>query len=674
MGDYVSVDPERLKQLADALQDAAALIPDKKSTISSNINGWSGSWNAGKVDALATWLDGQWRAMQDRADLAATAAHTPVVTTMDDPHAHWRGIPWDVTDQVLAQEGWQDATNINRDLTSDDPDAVARAQAELANALTAHADDPAWMQAFLQYGGADVINTANQSVLGDHLPISSEGQHQLAAYGTGLAAATTMAEDGTITVPADTFSVLYDGDNVMSTGVMMKFGPAGDHYGSQFLANTADAALDWRDSHPPRPGYSEPMTTSAGYVPGGYVQDDDDWWTQYGINVSYLTAGADEAADGIDLIREYDPVLAILDVTGDDQEASQLLLTGDQGDEHAHQLVQYDWATPPGTDDSAPVAEVILAATTDREGPEGQASAEAAANVFQAGYDLYHDDPRNDYTRELYPQLPPTLAQGLSAMASAYVVDLGQSTAQSDPSINGTTHNTAADAWMVQTNTAVINGYLGLFTTDPTAAGSFQGAVNAQIQAAAAATATWPDEATSALEQAGYLNGMTAIAISNQGYEDAQEADAAAAREKAYVDATVGIIRAVPGFGDAAKFFMGVGGSIYSATSSQLFPQDNVSTYTSEAQFIMNGHITDMRVYVAQGYADAGAYVPPDGASFVHGGVISPRTEQEQIDFDNWYATMPNDLSDLNDADDGFRDAAGVFAPNDDQFTPPEDR
>jgi hypothetical protein len=352
MGDYVSVNPERLRQLAAALKDAAALVPSEKSSITSGINGWGGSWNAAKVDTLVTWLEGEWRAMVDRAGLAATAAHQAVITSLGDPHASWRGIPWDVTPEVLSQEGLQDAMNLRGDLSSGDSERVDRARAELADAMDAHADDPAWLQAFLGNGGADVVDTANKATLGDHLPISKEGQGQLSSYARGLAAATRLVEDGTIAAPPDVFATLYDQDSVMATGVMMKFGPKGDQYGTRFLADTADAALDWREQHPPRPGYSEGGVVGTGYVPGGYVQDDDDWWTHYGINVSYLDADADEAARGIQLIQDYDPSVNILDITGDNPAASRLLLTGAQGLEHAHQLVQYDWATPPGIDNS----------------------------------------------------------------------------------------------------------------------------------------------------------------------------------------------------------------------------------------------------------------------------------------------------------------------------------
>lgn len=671
MGDYVSVNPERLRLLAAALKEAAALVPSQRSAISSTISGWEGHWDGARVETLAGWLDGQWRAMADRADLAATAAHQAIMTTFGDPHASWRGIPWDITPAVQAQEGLQDATNIRADLASGDGDQVARARAELAAAFDAHSDDPAWLQAFLGNGGAAVIDTAGKAVLGDHVPVSDDGRLQLASYARGLAAATNLAELGKISVPPDAFATLYDDDSVVSTGTMLKFGPSGDQYGAHFLAACADGALDWRQHHPPRPGWSAGGVVGGSYVPGGYVQDDSDWWTKYGVNVSYLDAGADEAARGIGLIQDYDPAVNILSITGDNARASRLLLTGPAGLEHAHQLVQYDWATPPGIDNSFAPGKVIRAATLDRTGPEAQDSAQAAANVFQAGYDLGQHDPRNDYTRELYPKLPASLAQSLSAVASAYAVDLAMSTGETDPGVNHVVTDPALGA-VLQTNTSVIDGYLKLFVTDPKAAGSFQGAVNAQLSSAAAATARWPDTYPALLRQTGYLNGMVAIAGSDLKLIAAEAQDAANAREKTYVEAVIGTARIIPGVPDAGKLVLGAIAVSEGAAKDTLFPSDAASTYTSEAQFLMNQDVDDMRLFVAQGYADAGVHRPPAGAPFVHDGTIAPRTDAEKAAFDNWYARLPRDTAGLTDAADGFLAAAAQFAPNDDKFTHPK--
>ena len=87
----------------------------------------------------------------------------------------------------------------------------------------------------------------------------------------------------------------------------------------------------------------------------------------------------------------------------------------------------------------------------------------------------------------------------------------------------------------------------------------------------------------------------------------------------------------------------------------------------------MTTDIADMRTYVAQGYVNSGAYPLPPEAPFVHDGVISPRNDAEQAAFDRWWSQLPADQAQIaNGAPDGFRDATGVFAPNDDRFTEPK--
>lgn len=668
--DNVLVNPERLKQLAVALKKAAELVPDRKQKIANAINGWDGSWDGSKVASLAGFLQNEWKAMEDRADLATTYANQPQYRPNPDPNAGFERIPWEITPEMQAQEGMQDARDINAKLNSDDEAAREQGLSELAWAMRAHADDPAWLQAFMSYGGGAVVDRANGLTIEQDVPIDETGQDHLRYYAQGIAAATTMAENGDIQVPDDAFDPLLDQDSVLATGIMMKFGPKGDAYGSGFLTRAGQAALDWRkNATDVRPSYSEGMVTSGGYAPGGYTYDDDAWFTELGIDIDYIHTNAEDAAAGMALLREYDPSLAILDIVGDNPEASRGLLSGDKGADNAAQLVDHTWQSPPGMDDSAAVAEVITAATSDREGPEAKQSAIAAANLFQAGSDLYGED-RSDYAKEQYPDLPPTLAQALSQMGSAYVVDMAQSTVQTDPDVN-TVVQDADGNWVVQTNTTVMNGFMGTFMTDPEAAGSFQGSVDALLTGAAQTTVQYPDEATNLLEQTGYLKGMTEIALSTQKFDEAAALDAQNKREQMYTDALAGIVSAVPK-GDTISTIWGIANTIRGAAGDTLFPQDAADTYTSEAQFLINQGVNDMRIPVAQGFVNGGGVELPEDASFVHNGTISPRNEQEQAAFDNWYATLPDSVANLNDAPDGYQDATNVYAPNDDKFDDPK--
>ena len=671
MTDYVSVDSTQLKLLATAIKDAVANLSSNDRAIVNQLAQWNASWSAGRVDALGAWLDGQWHPMQQRAEYAEFALNQPVMTSPGDPAANWRSVPWNLTDAQMSAEAVQEAALYKKQLSSGDPAQVAQAQKALADAMDTHATDPAWMQSFATSGGMTVIDSANKSVIGNHLPVSAQGQKQLASYAAGVAGASLMSANGAIAIPSGSFSVLYGDNSVVTTGIMMKFGPAGTSYGAQFLADASAAALNWRDHNPPRPGYSSGGLDSAGVIPSGYVEGHDKfWYSQFGIDVDYLKNG--NPSGDMALIRAYDPVLSILNVTGDNKLASQDLLIGPDGGKHAQQLAQYNWSTPPGMDDSAAPSKVIAAATLDRTPEFAKSSAQAAANIFSAGYQLSTHDPRNDYTKGLYPQMPSTLAQTLSLVGSAYAVDMALSTGETNPDVNGVEPNpNEPGGFGVQTNTTVMNAYMKLFMSDPKAAGTFQGAIDAQLQVAAGLAVTDP-KAPDLLRATGYLNGMVQIAIASKAFNDAQAKDAANARSATYLNASAnlawGATSVLPVGSGVGGFLGGMAAAITTAAGGTLFPTDATSTFVSGQQYTMNQQLNDMQVYIAQGYLKTGICPPPADPSFIHNGVIAPQNAAEQTAFASWYSSLPSTLPLKNSAADGFNAAGEQFAANDDKF------
>ncbi|WP_129667872.1 hypothetical protein [Phytoactinopolyspora endophytica] len=681
MSEYLSVDPDRLRDLASALKSAAQTLRDETPAVTNGISGWSGTFDGSKLTALLEWVEAEWAPMMDRADLAATAAHGPVFTEQGSDQAHWRTIQWDITDESLAQEGMEDAVNFAQAAEGGDADEQARMQQELAEAMEAHADDPAYLEAFFTYGGAGVIDTYNKQVIDEDVPLSDEAQDRLGWYATGVAATTQFSDAGELTLSDGAMDPLLDSDNTLATGLMMKYGPAGDQYSPSFMADAADAALEWREENdPPRPTYSEGGVVGSGYVPSGWVQDDGDWWTELGIDVDYIDVGLDDAAEGISLMREYDPVLAILSRTGENPEASRILLTGEDGLENAEALVDYSWQTPGAMDydeatgeygigdDSGPAASVLQAAALDRGEENSEQSAEAAANIFMAGYELSQMD-RGDFEQEQYPQTPPSLAQALAVVGSAYAPDMARSTQQPDADVHSVLEQDGA--YVLQTNTEVMNGFMHVFMTDPEAAGSFRGAVQGQLQGAAQILSEHPDEAD-LLTQFGYLNGMVSIVFADQEFDEAEAQDAANTQAQTYFDVVTGVVGAVPLDSKPIEFVRSLADIAGGASKDSLFPTDAAAQVDRDTQYHMRVDIADMRTYVAQGFVNSGAYPLPDDASFVHGGVISPRNEDEQAAFDLWWSQLPEPLADIaGNAPDGFGDATNEFASNDDRFNEP---
>ncbi|WP_116952231.1 DUF6571 family protein [Jiangella endophytica] len=670
MTEYVSVHPDRLRDLARKLQTAASTVREKTPTIVDGIDGWDGSFSGAKLNALADWLDDQWRPMFDRADLAATAANQPRVSATGSTVTMFQ-VPFEVTAQDQANEGTRDALDLSRMMNSDDPEQRDRAQRQAAEAMEAHADDPAYLQAFFNAGGAEVITTMNRQIAEQGVPPSEQNQNRLRLFSTGVAAVSRLSETGEVTLNQGALDPLSSVDNTLQNGIMMMYGPGGDQYGSAFMRTVADNALQWReDNAPPRPHYSAPMTTAGGYVPGGWVQDDDDWWTKIGIDVDYLDNNAEDAGRGIELMQQFDPVNSILNRTGQNPEASRQLLNGEDGLENAQRLIDYDWQTPGAVphDDSGPAASVLIAATQDRGAENGQESAQAAANVFQAGYDLSKRE-RSDYDKEQLPELPSALAEAMAVVGTAYAPDMAASTGQNNVDINEVVRE--GDSFYLATNTTVMNGFMKTFMTDPEAAGAFRGAIQAQLRGAAHLLSEDPSGNPDLLRQFGFLNGMVSIAFADQDFTEAEARDAANKQNQIYFDVTKDFLEAIPIAGESADFLRSVATALAGSQKENLFPTDAAQNVESDVQYEMMTDIADMRTHVAQGFVDSGVYPLPEDQSFIHDGIIAPRDDAEQAAFDRWWSQMPADLKAIaNGAPDGFRDATGQFAPNDDRFTP----
>ncbi|RIQ20211.1 hypothetical protein [Jiangella rhizosphaerae] len=678
MTEYVSVNPERLRDLARKLQSAASIVREKTPTIVNGLDGWDATFSGAKLTALADWLDDQWRPMFDRADLAATAANQTRVSASGSPPQTMFQVPYEITEQDMANEGMRDAIGLRQRMNSEDPAIRDAAQREAAEAMEAHADDPAYLQAFFNGGGAEIITTMNRQIVEQGVPPSEQNQNRLRLFSNGVAAVSRFSEANQITLTQGALDPLSSVDNTLQNGIMMQYGPGGDQYGSTFLRTVADSALEWRERNdPPRPSYSEGGVVGTGYVPSGWVQNDDDWWRRIGIDVSYLTVGRDDANRGIDLIQQFDPVNSILTRTGQNPEASRLLLTGDDGLQNAQRLVDYDWQTPGdlGHDDSAPAASVLIAATQDRGPEQGEQSAQAAANVFQAGYDLSRRE-RGDYDKEQYPELPSSLAEAMAVVGTTYAPDMAASTGQPNVDIHGVVRNPDG-TYSLQSNTAVMNGFMKAFMTDPEAAGAFRGAIQGQLTAAARIVSTQPPDpdVPDILTQYGYLNGMVSVVFADQRFTEAEARDAQNKQNQIYFEVTKDVLEAIPLGGEAAEFLRSLATAAGGSQKENLFPTDNADNVANDTQYTMLQDLADMRLFVAQGFVNSGAYpVPEPRPSWVGpDGVIAPVTEQDKLEFDRWWSSLPREMQQIaDDANQGFTDATGEFAPDDDRFTPPE--
>lgn len=667
MTDFVSASPSRMRDLAREIKECTDAISTNEPGIKSGIEGWDATIDTSPLRNLAGWLKDQAAPMLDRADWAETAANQAQVRPTNSPHPDWQTVPWTITPEMKAQEGQKDALDLAKAAQSDDPKVRQQAARETAWAMEAHADDPEWLQAFFANGGAGVVSAFPRQMLErDGLPLSKESEEQLKWYGIGIANATKLQEQGKITLPANAWDPITKPKDMWSSGMLLSQGPKGDQFGSQFLTTLADSALEWRKNNDPaRPPYSAGQVVGTGYVPGGYVQDDGDWWTSLGIDVSYIDTNAEDAAKGVAQIRANDPLSFILNRTGENPDASRGLLTGPKGAEHAKQLVDVHWQTPGPVpqDDSGPASLVIRSATEDRKN-HGQQSAEAALNVINAGNDMYHQD-RNDYDKEQYKQLPPALAKGLSFVATAYSDDLGISSGVADDS--NAVVKSPDGSYHISTNSTELNGFLHAFMTDPEAAGAFEGGLRAQLTAAAQWQSTHPNS-PNLLEQQGRLLGMVNSTANDMKWDAADAKDKENAKNKVYFDSLTGIVGGIPGLPDGQAMLLVTASSIAAAHGDVLFPDDAADNASDESQAVTYQNLQGMRLEIAQGLVQGGKIPAPEGLSFYHDGVIKIENDQDKAAFQHWWGTVSQDGSKFESyAQEGFNEANNQSTPNDEK-------
>ncbi|NEA33155.1 hypothetical protein [Streptomyces sp. SID13031] len=665
MTDYVSASASRMRSLAREIKECSDAILSDEPGIKSGIEGWEAGVDTNALRNLAGWLKDEAGPMLDRAAWAETALNQPGPVTVNRA-GDWRTVPWNITPELQRQEGYADSAQLARLMQSKDPKVRDQAAREAAWAMEAHVDDPEWLEAFFTTGGAQVLSSLPRHLLArDGATLSEDSKQTLRWYSLGIAKATKLQEQHKITLPGTVWDPIFHpaGDDLWSSGMLVAHGPKGDQYGSQFLAGLAGGALDWKEEHGPmRPSYSAPRMAGNTFVPGGYVQNDGDWWTSLGIDVDYLDTDAKDAEAGIAKIRANDPLSFILGRTGENPEASRALLSVPNDPTRAKQLVDVHWQTPGPVplDDSGPASLVIRAATFDRK-EHGKDSANAALNVIRAANFAYRSE-RNAYDNEQYPKLPSALTKGLSFVAATYGDDLAGSTDTADL-INGVADR-GVGGLHFQTNSTEIDGFLHALMSDPAATGALEGALRARLTLSAQLQSTDPS-LPDYLEDLGRLLGAMNLTANDMKFDAAEAKDKDNANHRVYFDALTGVASGLPGLPDAQTFLVVISSELAAANGDALFPTDNATKAADASQAVTYRNLQGMRIEIAQGLLQSGTLTPPVGRSFCQGGVIKIRTEQEAVEFKDWWSTVGSQATDFEDrAQKGFMEANAIFAAN----------
>ena len=671
MGDFVGVDPANLRQLADRLSDLASVLAKDGALIKSTMTAYNSQLDY-SVFARDSAQDGDdSSSFRKRADLAIEMNRQPHYSAVgpyqipgwgtvfppgtagplgpNEVRGVYTMMSFDMGGQS-GTEGVNDAHDLANALK--DPGSALSKQifAEVGQAVADHSDDPAYLQAFYANGGlasseqiaAVLRGNDGGKIYGTEL-ISPDSQHLVALYAQGLAAASTMQGKGQIpagTIDMNSFSHLSDPKDMWSATMLMKYGPSGDQWDPQFLANAGTAVLKWRHDHmPPRPDYSAPKLSGAGYIPGGYVQNDKLWYQDLGLSVDYISVDGDDVAKRVPAIDANDPALAVLGKIGDNTQASRLLLADpNHGADNAAALVDYHWQTPGPVqfDDSSIVGKVITNATISDRKDFSQLSATAAANIIHASANEYNTEKGlDDNTKSQWGGgLPTPLSNALREVYIGYIPDLSKSSTNfSGDSAHTLQLPDDPNTWIVGTGIGDMRGFMSLIMQNTDNANAMTAATQGYI--AKYSSQDINSEGIKAyLQNLAELNGNLAVAGQAVKYNAAAHQDAVNADRIMWLNAVGGFVASVPGVGTLGDWIKaGIWGALPIASSK--FSTGNAANANDNAQSAVHDQGVAMREYFLQGMAAAGKIPPPAGHTVGDCEQSTLNLTQQQVD--DWW-------------------------------------
>ncbi|MFJ3235147.1 hypothetical protein [Streptomyces sp. NPDC086787] len=657
MSEFAGVDPHRVRLLANKLKDLADTLAREAPNIRSQFDKWHGALNQAALLRQVTQVHDDARDMAKRADEALNLLHNPRFVDPNDPHKDFITIPWDVSQINTAYEAQQEAANLKKAL--DDPDDPSSRQTinEIAQSLADHQDDPAYLQAFMAADGMSQAARVARVLHGqdgthDGVVLSKESEAIIGQFGQGVQAATSLAQEGKITLPPNCTDKLTkpDGGDMWSVGMLFKYGPDGDKWDPHVLSTVSGAMLDWRQKNQMRPDYVAPTMQGGGY--GGYVEGKDDyyWYKSLGLSVDY-THGSKGVDARIAAIDANDPSLALMQRLSQNADASRLVLTGKDGANHAAALVSDKWATPGpySFDDAKFPAAVIRMATLDRQ-HHAKESAEAAANLINAGAAEYaKEKTKGDYEKEQYP-VNKGITTALSTVFQAYVPDFANSTGLS---------NQAADAkdGRIVMDRQHAEDFLSEIMQNHDEAGNVVQAINAQISLTAQQGLNDSD-ADTYLKNLAELRGEVSAAGKQVNLDAAALTDAAHAKELLWFNIIASGAAAIPN--PTTQLTQNwVQAAIWAGIPyvGSKFSTNNAANVESGYKSIAFDDAVSMHVPLVQGLVRAGRIQPPADHPEWADGHIAFRNDRDRTDFNQWWVEVKKQQGGLLDNfDDDMRD------------------
>ncbi|MGW3498869.1 hypothetical protein [Streptomyces sp. NPDC001020] len=665
MGEYVGVDPVRVRKLADRLKDLEGALARHGALIRKNFKSWDGGLDLSLLAQQTRAVSDDARDMAKRADLARNLEEVGGAAIMCTPDGNIINMPWDMKDvnAQSAKEASQEAATLKKALDNPDaPDSRADIEA-VARSLADHQDDPAYMRAFMIAGGiTDAARVA--SILhkqdGTHsgAVLSKDSEKILAQYGQATQVMSRIAVKGDYPHPAPDYLAALtdppDGD-MWSVGMLFKYGPKGSEWDPTVLSKVGGAMLDWRKTHKMRPTYSKGQVIGTSYSPEAYVDPDDAWYRSIGLAHSYVSENMTDARVRVEAIAANDPSLALMQRVSENPEASRDLLGGPDGPRHAAELVDDHWATPGlKTADAKWPSAVIRAAISDRQ-HHTKASAEAAANIINAGAEKYElDKKKSDFEKEQYP-VNLEISKALSNVFQSYVPDFAASTGVSQKNA------TVNDDGTITVGRAPAKAFLSEIMKNRDEAGNVIQAINAQISFTSQHGITG-DEGTY-LKNLAELRGEVSAAGHDVNMDEAALRDAEHAKQLLWFNIISSGAAAVPLPAGPKMFELGskwVQAAIWAGIpyGGSKFPPSEADQVESDYKDIRFSDSTSMQIPLMQGLVRSGEIkAPADHPEWANGDIVI-RNDTDRAAFNQWWVKVKSqNHGQLDTFDDDMRDS-----------------
>ncbi len=236
MSDEVGVEPERLAELASALENLRDVLAAEVPVITSTMQEY---WAAGTGQPinLAPLAQAQSRAPQDAADMRARVnlaqAWMANPASIDLVTGGMAWIPWDGK-ALDEQDASLDARNLAAAEKSGNRQAILAVEQDIRDHLDEGPAGIAFLSGFYNDASPQVANLAGALYSMDGTisqPLSGPDQRILRTFATGLASVMKSAT-GQLALTPQTMNALTSAPDMWSVAMLVKYGPAAAQYGT----------------------------------------------------------------------------------------------------------------------------------------------------------------------------------------------------------------------------------------------------------------------------------------------------------------------------------------------------------------------------------------------------------------------------------------------------------